>query len=162
MYNGHELGETPAEGKGQGGLAYCSPWGCKESDMQLGGGPPRISPKQPPAILSEASCPGDPVRCWTPAWRTSPLAHMVLRFAWNGKFPQCPNGGQQHSGARMVAGFCLKSSECFLFLNHCCCCLFGAVEGGWLFQPKENWAECELTPCNTHLSILYSSRWLPC
>lgn len=102
--------------------------------------------KQPPAILSEASCPEDPVRCWTPAWRMSPLAHMVLHFVWNGKFPQCANGGQQHSGARMVAGFCLKSSQCFLFLNHCCCCLFWAVEGGWLFQPKENWAECELTP----------------
>ena len=28
-FNGHELGGTP----GQGGLACCSPWGRKESDM---------------------------------------------------------------------------------------------------------------------------------
>ena len=31
--NGHEFGYTPAIGDGQGGLAFCSSWGCKESDM---------------------------------------------------------------------------------------------------------------------------------
>ena len=31
-YNGHELGQTPGEGEGQGGLACCSPWGHKRSD----------------------------------------------------------------------------------------------------------------------------------
>ena len=31
--NGHEFGQTPAVGDGQGGLACCGPWGCKESDM---------------------------------------------------------------------------------------------------------------------------------
>ena len=30
--NGHEPGQTPLDGEGQGGLAYCSPWGHKESD----------------------------------------------------------------------------------------------------------------------------------
>ena len=30
--NGHEFGRTPGVGDGQGGLAYCSPWGHKESD----------------------------------------------------------------------------------------------------------------------------------
>ena len=30
--NGHELGQTPGDGKGQGGLVCCSPWGRKESD----------------------------------------------------------------------------------------------------------------------------------
>ena len=25
------LGQTPGDGEGQGGLVYCSPWGCKES-----------------------------------------------------------------------------------------------------------------------------------
>ena len=30
--NGHELGQTPGDGEGQGGLACASPWGCKESD----------------------------------------------------------------------------------------------------------------------------------
>ena len=31
--SGHELGQTLGDGEGQGGLACCSPWGHKESDM---------------------------------------------------------------------------------------------------------------------------------
>ena len=31
--NGHELGQTSGNGEGQKGLACCSPWGCKGSDM---------------------------------------------------------------------------------------------------------------------------------
>ena len=31
--DGHELGWTPGVGDGQGGLAYCYSWGCKEFDM---------------------------------------------------------------------------------------------------------------------------------
>ena len=31
--NEHELGQTPGNGEGQGGLECCSPWGCEESDM---------------------------------------------------------------------------------------------------------------------------------
>ena len=31
--NGHELGQTLGDGEGQGGLACCSPWHRKESDM---------------------------------------------------------------------------------------------------------------------------------
>ena len=30
--DGHEFGWTPGVGDGQGGLACCSSWGCKESD----------------------------------------------------------------------------------------------------------------------------------
>ena len=30
--HGHELGQTLGDGEGQGSLACCSPWGCKESD----------------------------------------------------------------------------------------------------------------------------------
>ena len=30
--DGHELGQTPKDGEGQGALAYCNPWGCKEVD----------------------------------------------------------------------------------------------------------------------------------
>ena len=33
QWNGHELGQTLGDGKGHGGLVYCSPWGCKESEM---------------------------------------------------------------------------------------------------------------------------------
>ena len=29
-YNEHELGQTPGDGEGQGGLSCCSPWGCKK------------------------------------------------------------------------------------------------------------------------------------
>ena len=32
-FNGHGFGWTPGAGDGQGGLACCSSWGCKESDM---------------------------------------------------------------------------------------------------------------------------------
>ena len=31
--DGHELEQAPGVGGGQGSLACCSPWGCKESDM---------------------------------------------------------------------------------------------------------------------------------
>ena len=30
--NGHEFEQAPGAGDGQGSLACCSPWGCKESD----------------------------------------------------------------------------------------------------------------------------------
>ena len=30
--NGHEFEQTPGDGRGQGSLMYCSPWGLKESD----------------------------------------------------------------------------------------------------------------------------------
>ena len=31
--NGHKFEKTPGDSEGQGSLARCSPWGCKESDM---------------------------------------------------------------------------------------------------------------------------------
>ena len=31
--NGHESEQTSRDGEGQGSLACCSPWCCKESDM---------------------------------------------------------------------------------------------------------------------------------
>ena len=31
-FNEHELDQTPGDGEGQGGLACCCLWGCKESD----------------------------------------------------------------------------------------------------------------------------------
>ena len=30
--NGHEFEQAPEDAEGQGSLACCSPWGCKESD----------------------------------------------------------------------------------------------------------------------------------
>ena len=32
QFNGHEFEQAPGDGGGQGSLAICSPWGCKESD----------------------------------------------------------------------------------------------------------------------------------
>ena len=31
--SGHESEQTPGDSEGQGSLVFCSPWGCKESDM---------------------------------------------------------------------------------------------------------------------------------
>ena len=31
--NGHELEQAPGDGEGQGSLAWCNPWGPKESNM---------------------------------------------------------------------------------------------------------------------------------
>ena len=31
--SGHEFKQTLGDSEGQGSLACCSPWGCKESDM---------------------------------------------------------------------------------------------------------------------------------
>ena len=31
--DGHESEQTPGDSEGQGSLASCSPWGCRESDM---------------------------------------------------------------------------------------------------------------------------------
>ena len=31
--NGHKFEQAPGDGEGQGSLACCSPWGCKELDM---------------------------------------------------------------------------------------------------------------------------------
>ncbi|MCH2999854.1 hypothetical protein K3W68_14695 [Listeria monocytogenes] len=31
--NGHEFEQAPGVGEGQGSLASCSPWGCKELDV---------------------------------------------------------------------------------------------------------------------------------
>ena len=33
LLNGYESEQTPGNSEGQGSLACCSPWGCKESDM---------------------------------------------------------------------------------------------------------------------------------
>ena len=32
-FNGHELGQSPGDGEGQGSLACYSPWHCEELDM---------------------------------------------------------------------------------------------------------------------------------
>ena len=34
--DGHEFDQVPGDGDGQGNLACCSPWGCRESDTTHG------------------------------------------------------------------------------------------------------------------------------
>ena len=34
--NGHEFEQAPEDAEGQGSLMWCSPWGCKESDVIQG------------------------------------------------------------------------------------------------------------------------------
>ena len=48
-FNGHDLGQAPRDGEGQGDLACCSPWGHKESDMTwwLNNNKARSSPMSP-------------------------------------------------------------------------------------------------------------------
>ena len=36
QFNGHEFEQALGDGKGQGSLACCSPWGCKELDATEG------------------------------------------------------------------------------------------------------------------------------
>ena len=72
--NGHELGQTSGDGEGQVGLACCSPWGRKESDVagQLNNnkvGSCGLSKEPGPAHLS-----GDPSRAlWMVDLRARPL-----------------------------------------------------------------------------------------
>ena len=33
QFNGHEIGQTPGDGEGQGSLACCTLWDYEESDM---------------------------------------------------------------------------------------------------------------------------------
>ena len=35
LLNGHEFEQALGDGEGQGSLACCSPWGCKELDMTV-------------------------------------------------------------------------------------------------------------------------------
>ena len=59
--NGHEFEQALGDGEGQGGLACCSPWGRKESDMPenrttIGNPTPGLTmgaPTPPPASISE-------------------------------------------------------------------------------------------------------------
>ena len=49
--NRHEFEQAPGDGKGQGGLAYCSPWGRKELDMTEQLNTPKCYSKQSIALL---------------------------------------------------------------------------------------------------------------
>ena len=77
--NGHELGQTSGDGEGQVGLACCSPWGRKESDVagQLNNnkvGSCGLSEEPGPAHLS-----GDPSRAlWKPSITMNILRLLFL------------------------------------------------------------------------------------
>ena len=49
--NGHESEQTLGDSKGQGSLACCSPWGCKELDMTE-----RLNNNMPKHMLLLSAC----------------------------------------------------------------------------------------------------------
>ena len=68
--NGHEFGETPAVGDGQGGLACCSSWGHKELDTTAW-----LNWTEWPLMLSIFSC-----AYW-------PVVHLLWRNVYSDPFP---------------------------------------------------------------------------
>ena len=50
--NAHEFEQAPGDGEGQGSLACCSPWGCKESIMteQLNNESRRVNVRFQPSL----------------------------------------------------------------------------------------------------------------
>ena len=75
--NGHGFEQTPGVGDGQGSLAYCSPWGCKESDMtkQLNNSNSFIVTSVQISSVAQ-SCPTlcNPMNCSTPGL---PVHHQL-------------------------------------------------------------------------------------
>ena len=64
--HGQELGQTPGDVQGQGSLACCSPWGCKESDTT---GQQHIavwSSAQFSSVIQSCSTLCDPMDCSIP------------------------------------------------------------------------------------------------
>ena len=53
-FKGHELEKALGDGEGQGGLACCSPWGCKEFRHDLASKQPPPPPSVLPALIASA------------------------------------------------------------------------------------------------------------
>ena len=73
------------------------------------------------------------------------------RATWNGKFHQCPNVGQQHSGSKMASGSVLSlpnvlASDSVVTVA---CSWQLRVDGS--SNPKKTRAECKLASCVAHL-----------
>ena len=60
--NEHEFDQAPGDDEGQGSLACCNPWDCKESDMteQLSGDLPNLGMKLRSPALQIDSLPSEP------------------------------------------------------------------------------------------------------
>ena len=54
--NGHEFEQTPEDGEGQGSLACCSPWGCKESDTTEQRNSPQFHESRAPVFWISVWC----------------------------------------------------------------------------------------------------------
>ena len=69
---GHEFEQAPGVGDGQGSLAYCSPWGCKESDTN--------------ERLNWTDITWTRLRCWvfTGNWSKNKYLNMTYH-RWNSK-----------------------------------------------------------------------------
>ena len=93
--NGHELGHTlrdsPGDGEGQGGLACCSPWGRKESDMTewlnnhhhhrgLGPSPDLLGDENFTSSYSAILTIGIRNLFWAVTWKLFPCVESLILF----------------------------------------------------------------------------------
>ena len=85
--NGHEFGQTPGDGEGQGSLACCSPWGHRESDTAEW----LINNHQAPMCKA----PGNSEQsCWEAhcmVWQWQEAREMGLAVGLEGRGANCPN-----------------------------------------------------------------------
>ena len=69
----NELGQTPGDGEGQAGLASCSLWGHKESDLTG-----QLNDNDDKCLVHARLCPGHQDKQWT----NQKLKFLFLRHSW--------------------------------------------------------------------------------
>ena len=100
--NEHEIGQTPGDGEGQGGLACCSSWGRKESDTtgQLNTTTSYCISMSVRACLVAQSC------LFVTAWTMARQAPLSMEFSrkedWNG-LPFPPPGDLPDPGIKPMS-----------------------------------------------------------
>ena len=109
--NEHELGRSPGDGEGQGGLVCCSPWGRQEVDTS---GQHQAHRQQEWSTASQVD--GGRARTgWTT--RASHLrkagVHMPISQTGELRLPACP----RHRAQRRGPTFRQRSAWAFRFLN---------------------------------------------
>ena len=76
-HNGHGFGWTPGVGDGQGGLAYFSSWGCKDSDMTK-----RLNWTNGYKVYEEWTYDGNLMSTWPRHRVPRYLARQFFFFSW--------------------------------------------------------------------------------
>ena len=142
--NKHEFEQTAGDREGQGGLACCSPWDCKESDMteQLNNNnDPVARPAGDPAIrysspqllshpkLSNLSSSGSPLVVWWLGFKAFTVIAWVQSLVWDLrslkshsvvkkiKKKNLPSSSSRHYGEEPVYPCCVLS-KCLIHRIH--------------------------------------------